>query len=165
MDIIVYGGQGAVGVVCQKIALKSKKKRKFNKNRKIEKKIEKKNRRKIKKSHKNRKNKSKNRQKSTKIEKPRKNSYTICQVNNPSVWPTCWSRLAPPLVEKIPFYPSDINECNANPCGDNTVCKNTPGGHQCSCRPNFKRQSDGSCGGEDLFDGPSETVPLSDTPR
>lgn len=32
---------------------------------------------------------------------------------------------------------SDINECEANPCGENAVCKDTIGSFVCSCKEDY----------------------------
>ena len=45
---------------------------------------------------------------------------------------------------------ADINECDNDVCGANSVCTDTEGSFKCSCKPGFKSQPDGSCNGRSL---------------
>lgn len=40
---------------------------------------------------------------------------------------------------------SDINECSTNPCGENTVCKDTVGSYTCTCKEGFTGDPLKSC--------------------
>ena len=46
------------------------------------------------------------------------------------------------------LYLLDINECFANPCGDDQVCKNTNGSYLCTCTIGYVyNQINGTCDG------------------
>ena len=44
------------------------------------------------------------------------------------------------------FEPSEINECEKNPCGQHASCVNTPGSFVCFCDEPFQ-MIDGECTG------------------
>ncbi len=39
----------------------------------------------------------------------------------------------------------DIDECSNNPCGQNAVCRNTPGSYECICPHNFRGDPYSEC--------------------
>lgn len=48
-----------------------------------------------------------------------------------------------------PSCDTDINECDANPCGEHSTCTNYPGTYQCDCDPGYKATVKG-CKGNSL---------------
>lgn len=51
------------------------------------------------------------------------------------------------LIRSASFEPSDIDECDRQPCGNGT-CKNTVGSYNCLCFPGFELTHNNDCMGE-----------------
>lgn len=73
------------------------------------------------------------------------NELTNCVIHTPSANP------CRPRPRNIFLFIADINECSGEmfPCGQNTICVNLPGSHECRCQEGFQGNATdgGNCTG------------------
>lgn len=47
-------------------------------------------------------------------------------------------------------YSADVDECQTKPCPANSICKNTPGGFNCTCKEGYSGK--GCSGSANIYD-------------